>query len=324
MTVTKFRRNMKVENQCFLLSTSPQTQPARTPRRTSSLALSQRRLHVKPRRNNTGKESDSETGLYYFGARYLDPKTGRWLSGDPAVSEYIPSAPVSDETRKRNGSLPGMGGVFNCVNLHVYHYAGNNPIKYVDPDGMEIEILGDETNQSRILRWINSISEQQYIIVDGKLQKNGNNINPYGSEQYSNSINYLIENGTTKIQIGDTYIDEKGNQVPLENDDNGEMQPGFTYGSEILKIMNVTVRGITSSVDLADGTKGIRNPSEILMHELAGHAEPRISDTLSNAIVIENSIMAEIGNKIPTSWGSNRWVRAYDINHLTHVYFRNK
>jgi GH24 family phage-related lysozyme (muramidase) len=28
-----------------------------------------------------------------------------------------------------------MGGVFNCVNLHAYHYAGNNPVKYVDPDG---------------------------------------------------------------------------------------------------------------------------------------------------------------------------------------------
>jgi hypothetical protein len=28
-----------------------------------------------------------------------------------------------------------MGGVFNTVNLHLYHYAGNNPIKYTDPTG---------------------------------------------------------------------------------------------------------------------------------------------------------------------------------------------
>nr|WP_305880045.1 RHS repeat-associated core domain-containing protein [Treponema sp. OMZ 787] len=83
----------------------------------------------------TGKELDEETGLYYYGARYLDPKYSRWLSGDPALNDYIPKAPIDDEAKKHNENLPGMGGVFNTVNLHVYHYAGNNPVKYVDPDG---------------------------------------------------------------------------------------------------------------------------------------------------------------------------------------------
>jgi len=35
-----------------------------------------------------------------------------------------------------------MGGVFNVVNLHVYHYAGNNPVKYTDPDGKFILMFG--------------------------------------------------------------------------------------------------------------------------------------------------------------------------------------
>ena len=43
------------------------------------------------------------------------------------------------EARKRNGNLPGQGGVFNLVNLHVYHYAGNNPVKYTDPTGRSDE-----------------------------------------------------------------------------------------------------------------------------------------------------------------------------------------
>jgi RHS repeat-associated protein len=111
-----------------------------------SFPLYRRRL--KARRKNilagesgifTGKELDAETGLYYYGARYLDPRTSRWLSGDPALGEYIPGAPVDEEAKKRNGNLPGQGGVFNLVNLHVYHYAGNNPIKYTDPDGKSEE-----------------------------------------------------------------------------------------------------------------------------------------------------------------------------------------
>lgn len=50
-----------------------------------------------------------------------------------------------------------MGGVFNVVNLHLYHYAGNNPVKYNDPDGRantlsitpsDVELFLEETKQA--------------------------------------------------------------------------------------------------------------------------------------------------------------------------------
>jgi hypothetical protein len=58
------------------------------------------------------------------------------------MGDYFPVAPVNDDARKHNQNLPGMGGVFNYVNLHVYHYAGNNPVKLVDPDGNLIIMFG--------------------------------------------------------------------------------------------------------------------------------------------------------------------------------------
>mgnify|MGYP003290402041 CR=1 FL=1 len=75
----------------------------------------------------TGKERDSETGYSYFGARYYDSDlmTG-WLSVDPMADKYPSLSP--------------------------YAYCGWNPVKLVDPDGRDIEIVKDDENKTVSIR----------------------------------------------------------------------------------------------------------------------------------------------------------------------------
>jgi RHS repeat-associated protein len=70
----------------------------------------------------TGKERDSETGLDYFGARYMSSAQGRFTSPD-----------LLNLTEAR---------LVNPANtLNKYIYGGNNPLKYVDPDGLDITLF---------------------------------------------------------------------------------------------------------------------------------------------------------------------------------------
>jgi len=80
----------------------------------------------------TGKELDPETGLYYYGARYYDPVLSKWISADQFLDKYLP-------TGGQVSQLPGMGGIYNPLNLGLYSYSHQNPIKYMDPDGNSVD-----------------------------------------------------------------------------------------------------------------------------------------------------------------------------------------
>ena len=99
-----------------------------------------------------GKQFDEETGLYYYGARYMNPVTSLWYGVDPLAEKY-----------QASGS---------------YLYCRQNPVRRVDVDGNdEVHINGD----GRIVRVINDHSA--YItIVDPKGNRHSlssYNISPY-------------------------------------------------------------------------------------------------------------------------------------------------
>jgi len=72
----------------------------------------------------TGKEQDGSTGLIYFGARYLDPWTGRWTATDPLFAILVD--PATDTPEEATGAYP---------------YAGGDPVNTVDEDGRFLNFL---------------------------------------------------------------------------------------------------------------------------------------------------------------------------------------
>jgi RHS repeat-associated protein len=70
------------------------------------------------------KELDRETGLYYYGARYYNPRASIWYGVDPLAEKYPSWSP--------------------------YAYCGNNPINYIDPDG-NFRLPANATREQRRL-----------------------------------------------------------------------------------------------------------------------------------------------------------------------------
>lgn len=64
----------------------------------------------------TAREFDTETGIYYYRARYYDPQIGRLVTEDPLRFAAGP---------------------------RYYAYVHNNPLIFGDPSGLKVQIVGD-------------------------------------------------------------------------------------------------------------------------------------------------------------------------------------
>jgi RHS repeat-associated protein len=132
-----------------------------------------------------GKEQDEETGLIYYGKRYLDPRTGAWTGADPKRLEF--------------------------TNIGAYVYCHANPTNRIDPDGMAdgdansggtpsklqkngIPTSGQSTARVNIPQQIKSIqmkpqSINQKLTSEGALRNQGTlKAGPSKLENYMNTV----------------------------------------------------------------------------------------------------------------------------------------
>jgi len=83
-----------------------------------------------PRQRFTGKERDTETGLDYFGARYLSAAQGRFTTVDPVT---ITPERMADPQQ-----------------LNAYAYVRNNPLRLIDPTGEELKCTDTSTTAASL------------------------------------------------------------------------------------------------------------------------------------------------------------------------------
>ncbi|MEW6108400.1 MAG: RHS repeat-associated core domain-containing protein [Nitrospirota bacterium] len=105
-----------------------------------------------------GKEKDKETGLYYFGARYMSDRIGRFTSVDPV-------GPVDEKTGKVDEKI-----LTNPQKLNRYSYAINNPYRFVDPAGREVRLIARRFNiKERTKGQVYTLDRSQQRVVHTNL-----------------------------------------------------------------------------------------------------------------------------------------------------------
>lgn len=163
------------------------------------------------------KELDQETGLYYYGARYYNPRLSIWYGVDPLAIYQ----PVMETEFYGDGQH--NGGVYFWGNLNPYIYTYQNPIYYIDPNGKQVENLFSKFNDPGELELklpnTKTAQHQAFGVTVSGTAKNFNQI----KESFKNNPQDFLTNSQATFHApvnakGEAATFEAGNFIKIDID----------------------------------------------------------------------------------------------------------
>ena len=230
------------------------------------------------RKKFTGYERDSESSLDFAKARYHNFSQGRFLSPDPQKIVVD----VQLERDEEEGQRLLKNYLNQPVQWNRYVYAVNNPIKYTDPDGRQIQLSKNltEAERNQILYYLSRNTRDK---LNWKTDKNGNVIvtitEVKGKAQ--NEGTRLIRRLSNYQSVVTIQLGTGGNGTNVDNTTSGSNG----VGSNSTITFNPNSNPLITTLDpkTGNGLEQIR-PSHIgLIHELI-HADHAARGTILTGI----------------------------------------